>query len=38
LVAFERSPSRGVAAQNYSDPRSNFGWQQYVEVGKEILP
>jgi chromosome partitioning protein len=38
LVAFERSPSRGVAVQNYSDPRSNFGWQQYVEVGKEILP
>ncbi len=38
LVAFERSPSRGVSVQNYSDPRSSFGWQQYVEVGKEILP
>jgi chromosome partitioning protein len=37
LVAFERSPSRGVTVQNYSDPRSNFGWQQYVAVGKEIL-
>ena len=38
LVAFERSPSQGVTVQNYSDPRANFGWQQYVEVGKEILP
>ncbi len=38
LVAFERSPSRGVTVQNYSDPKSNFGWQQYVAVGKEILP
>jgi chromosome partitioning protein len=37
LVAFERSPSRGVTVQNYSDPKSKFGWQQYVEVGKEIL-
>jgi chromosome partitioning protein len=37
LVAFERSPSRGVTVQNYSDPRSTFGWQQYVAVGKEIL-
>jgi chromosome partitioning protein len=37
LVAFERSPSRGVTVQNYSDPKSKFGWQQYVAVGKEIL-
>ncbi len=37
LVAFERSPSRGVTVQNYSDPKANFGWQQYVAVGKEIL-
>jgi chromosome partitioning protein len=37
LVAFERAPSRGVTIQNYSDPRSQFGWQQYVAIGQEIL-
>jgi chromosome partitioning protein len=37
LVAFERAPSRGVTVQNYSDPRAQFGWQQYVSIGQEIL-
>jgi chromosome partitioning protein len=37
LVAFERAPSRGVTIQNYSDPRAQLGWQQYVAIGKEIL-
>jgi chromosome partitioning protein len=36
-VAFERAPSRGVTIQNYSDPRAQLGWQQYVAIGKEIL-
>jgi chromosome partitioning protein len=37
LVAFERAPSRGVTIQHYSDPRAQFGWQQYVSIGQEIL-
>ncbi len=37
LVAFERSPSRGVLIQDYSDPRSAQGWAKYTAVGQEIL-
>jgi chromosome partitioning protein len=38
LVAFERSPSRGVLVQNFSDPRAAQGWAKYSAVGQEILP
>ncbi|GAB4236417.1 MAG: ParA family protein [Stanieria sp.] len=38
LVAFERSPSRGVIVKDFPDPRSHLGWSKYRAVGKEILP
>lgn len=37
LVAFERSPSRGVIVKDYPDPRAAIGWSRYRAVGKEIL-
>ncbi|AFZ33828.1 chromosome partitioning protein [Stanieria cyanosphaera PCC 7437] len=37
LVAFERSPSRGVIVKDFPDPRSHLGWSKYRAVGKEIL-
>jgi chromosome partitioning protein len=37
LVAFERSPSRGVIIKDYPDPRSAIGWSRYRAVGKEII-
>ena len=38
LVAFERSPSRGVIIRDYPDPRAKMAWSRYQAVGKEILP
>ena len=38
LVAFERSPSRGVIIRDYPDPRAKMAWSRYKAVGKEILP
>lgn len=37
LVAFQRSPSRGVIVKDYPDRRSYIGWNKYKAVGKEIL-
>ena len=37
LVAFQRSPSKGVIIKDYPDPRSHLGWSKYLSVGKEIL-
>lgn len=37
LVAFERSPEKGVIVKDYPDPRSPVGWSSYVAIGKEIL-
>jgi len=37
LVAFQRSPSRGVIVKDFPDPRSYIGWNQYKAVGKEIM-
>jgi chromosome partitioning protein len=37
LVAFQRSPSRGVTVKDYPDRRSKIGWYRYQDVGKEIL-
>jgi chromosome partitioning protein len=38
LVAFERAPNRGVIIKDYPDPRSQFAWSTYEDVGREILP
>ena len=37
LVAFQRSPSRGVIVKDFPDRRSYVGWNQYKAVGKEIV-
>lgn len=37
LVAFERSPQRGVIVKDFPDPRSQTGWFKYMAVGREIL-
>ena len=37
LVAFERSPHRGVIVKDYSNPRASLAWSKYAAVGKEIL-
>ncbi|MEM7594443.1 MAG: ParA family protein [Cyanobacteria bacterium P01_A01_bin.83] len=37
LVAFQRSPSRGVVVKDYPDRRAKIGWYRYMEVGKEIM-
>ena len=37
LVAFQRSPSRGVVVQDYPDRRAKIGWNRYKDVGKEIV-
>ena len=36
LVAFQRSPSRGVVVQDYPDRRAKIGWNRYKDIGKEI--
>ena len=36
LVAFQRSPSRGVIVKDFPDRRSYIGWNSYKAVGKEI--
>ena len=37
LVAFQRSPSRGITVKDYPDRRAKIGWYRYQDVGKEIL-
>ena len=36
LVAFQRSPSRGVTVKDYPDRRAKIGWYRYQDVGKEV--
>jgi len=36
LVAFQRSPSRGVVVQDFPDRRAKIGWNRYKAIGKEI--
>lgn len=38
LIAFQRSALLGVPVYEVDDPRSNQGWDDYQNVGKEILP
>lgn len=37
LVAFQRSPSRGVIVKDFPDRRANIGWNRYKDIGKEIV-
>ncbi len=37
LVAFQRSPAKGVIVKDYPDPRAHIGWSRYQSVGKEIM-
>jgi chromosome partitioning protein len=37
LVAFERAPQRGVIIKDYPDQRAKMAWQQYRQVGKEVV-
>ena len=36
LVAFQRSPGRGVVVKDFPDPRAKIGWNRYKAIGKEI--
>ncbi|MGV2828034.1 nucleotide-binding protein [Myxosarcina sp. GI1(2024)] len=37
LVAFQRSPSRGVIVKDFPDERSHLGWSKYCAIGEEII-
>ncbi len=37
LVAFQRSPSRGVVVHDFPDRRAKIGWNRYKAVGKEVV-
>lgn len=37
FIAFQRAALLGVPVYEVDDPRANQGWQDYQEVGKEIL-
>ena len=38
LVAFQKAALAEVPVYEVDDPRANLGWQDYQQVGKEILP
>ena len=38
LVAFQKAALAGVPVYAVDDPRASLGWEDYQEVGKEILP
>jgi len=38
LVAFQKAALVGVPVYAVDDPRANLGWEDYQQVGKEILP
>jgi chromosome partitioning protein len=38
LVAFQKAALAGVPVYAVDDPRANLGWEDYRQVGKEILP
>ncbi len=37
LVAFQRSPAKGVIVKDYPDPRAHIGLSRYQSVVKEIM-
>jgi chromosome partitioning protein len=38
LVALQKAALAGVPVYAVDDPRANLGWEDYQQVGKEILP
>ena len=38
LVAFQKAALAGVPVYAVDDPRADLGWEDYQQVGKEILP
>jgi chromosome partitioning protein len=38
LVAFQKAALAGVPVYAVDDPRASLGWEDYKQVGKEILP
>lgn len=38
FVAFQRAALRGVPVSQIDDPRAQQGWEDYLAVGKEVLP
>jgi chromosome partitioning protein len=38
LVAFQKAALAGVPVYAVDDPRATLGWEDYQQVGKEILP
>jgi chromosome partitioning protein len=38
LVAFQKAALASVPVYAVDDPRANLGWEDYQQVGKEILP
>ncbi len=37
LVAFQKAALTGVTVKEVNDPRAVSGWEDYLQVGKEIL-
>jgi chromosome partitioning protein len=38
FIAYQRASLAGVPVYNANDPRAQDAWQDYVNLGKEILP
>lgn len=38
FVAFQKAALAGVPVYSVDDPRAGFGWEDYLTVGKEVLP
>jgi chromosome partitioning protein len=38
LVAFQKAALTGVTVKDVNDSRARSGWEDYLQVGKEILP
>ena len=37
LVAFQKAALAGVPVYSVNDPRAHFGWEDYLQVGRDIL-
>jgi chromosome partitioning protein len=37
LVAFQKATLTGVTVKEVNDPRAMSGWDDYLQVGKEML-
>jgi chromosome partitioning protein len=38
LVAFQKAALAGIPVYSVNDPRAQLGWEDYLKVGREILP